>query len=953
MANQGRFVAPLLSLVIAAPVMAQAPQPVAPSWAGWAQCQISIQAPGYTHRETHLWTMTGAGTPNANMEIYPTSWTVTGDGSLQRVNGPTMVSAQWTVNGTLPNVTIGTTRHLDRITVQRWTNHGPARSGLTGTEITTINGVARSRPVVLDVQQWAFPPIATGTASTRATGSNSLPFDGLRGPLNPPSGAMGTAACTWDFARGGASPSAPPPSTVTAPTTSSSGTAPTTPSSGTPSGTTVSAGAPAGGGAPAGSVSGGGTSAGTASPGGATADLYAALSPGPIDWTSQPTNARMSLVIAFGNRGPSAVNGAVIRVPASAGVSKTSVRCSINNSTPCLANLEVPVAQAESGFTLPSLPAGSFGAVFVDATVTAASGTMASVPLTLTPPGDTRDPNPGDNSYTKTFTVVASTSGGAGTTGGTGAGAAADLTIDYLWPLLGLGNVVSWPANGISEYELGVYNRGPSAADGATITVPASSGLTKTSVSCGLQSSSQSVVPTVAQIESGLVIPTLPANDLFRCRIEATVTGPAGGSVTMAVNVTPPSGVSDPSPGNNTRTHTLPITSGNILPTQMLPAITTVMPASAPPGARALAVSITAAGTHFVQGVSYIDFGELLGATSLTITSPTTATAIINVDPAAPLGPRNITMTTPSPDGTTEIVSRAAAFTVGGVASPGPMSPPSGTSPSSGTTPASGRYRVTATSVYFRNAEADNPGPAIGDGKGDEIYLTSYAQVYDRRNGNQLAAGPLLRTPVHGDMSGAGGGTRVRAGSATPNGGIATGDDVQLQMPGTSPVSLWEGELRDGIDVVVLRPVLWEFDGNEAAWYTVYAQRFPPAAPRQAFDLPVVQAAIPRAGVAFESVPGSTMTGAWVADTQDHPIGTVLNLTGTGQVAGTWTDRVLTLTREKLEPWLTAAGGVGRLELRVWGEIRVPAPGVGTVQQNVRQDAVADYTLNVTIERRP
>jgi hypothetical protein len=383
-----------------------------------------------------------------------------------------------------------------------------------------------------------------------------------------------------------------------------------------------------------------------------------------------------------------------------------------------------------------------------------------------------------------------------------------------------------------------------------------------------------------------------------------------------------------------------------------LPSITAVTPAAAPPGTRALPVSITATGTHFVQGVSYVDFGELVGATSLTITSPTTANAIINVDPAAPPGPRTITMTTPSPDGTSEVVSRAAAFTIGST-QPDGAPPSSGTSPSSGTTSASGRYRVTATSVYFRNAEADNPGPAIGDGKGDEIYLTSYAQVYDRRNGNQLFAGPFMRTPVHGDMSGAGGGARVGAGSATPNGGIATGDEVQLRMPGASPVWLWEGELRDGIDAVVLRPVIWEFDGNEAAWFTVYAQRFPPTAPRQVFDLPVVQAAIPRAGVAFESVPGFTMTGAWVADTQDHPIGTVLNLTSAGLVAGTWTDRVLVLTREKLEPWLTAAGGAGRVEMRVSGEIQVPAAGVGTVQQNVRQDAVADYTLNVTIERRP
>ena len=82
MANQGLVAAPLLSLVLAATVIAQAPPPAARSWTGWAQCQITIQAPGYSHRETHRWTITGAGTTNANMEIYPTSWTVTGDGSL-------------------------------------------------------------------------------------------------------------------------------------------------------------------------------------------------------------------------------------------------------------------------------------------------------------------------------------------------------------------------------------------------------------------------------------------------------------------------------------------------------------------------------------------------------------------------------------------------------------------------------------------------------------------------------------------------------------------------------------------------------------------------------------------------------------------------------------------------------------------------------------------------------
>jgi hypothetical protein len=136
------------------------------------------------------------------MEIYPTTWTVSGDGVLQRVSGPTTKTAQWKGDGTLSTVEIGFTRHLDRITVQRWTGHGPARGAFTGAETTTVNGASRSRPVALDVQQWTFPASQTGLAGTRITGSSTVPFDGARGPMAPGGvGAKGTATCTWDFTR--------------------------------------------------------------------------------------------------------------------------------------------------------------------------------------------------------------------------------------------------------------------------------------------------------------------------------------------------------------------------------------------------------------------------------------------------------------------------------------------------------------------------------------------------------------------------------------------------------------------------------------------------------------------------------------------------------------------------------------------------------------------------------
>src|SRR5688500_13425664 len=96
MANRCFFLAPLLALSMTDPVTAQTAQPVAQGWTGWAQCQLTIQAPGYSHSETHLWKVAGSPTKQGNMEISPMTWTVVGSGSLQLVSGPTTRTAQWT-----------------------------------------------------------------------------------------------------------------------------------------------------------------------------------------------------------------------------------------------------------------------------------------------------------------------------------------------------------------------------------------------------------------------------------------------------------------------------------------------------------------------------------------------------------------------------------------------------------------------------------------------------------------------------------------------------------------------------------------------------------------------------------------------------------------------------------------------------------------------------------------
>jgi RHS repeat-associated protein len=72
-------------------------------------------------------------------------------------------------------------------------------------------------------------------------------------------------------------------------------------------------------------------------------------------------------------------------------------------------------------------------------------------------------------------------------------------------------------------------------------------------------------------------------------------------------------------------------------------------------------VVITGAFTNFVQGVTTASFGSGVTVTSLTVTSATSATAILNIDPTAPVGTRNVRLTTGS-----EIATLNNGFTVTG-----------------------------------------------------------------------------------------------------------------------------------------------------------------------------------------------------------------------------------------------------------------------------------------------
>lgn len=152
------------------------------------------------------------------------------------------------------------------------------------------------------------------------------------------------------------------------------------------------------------------------------------------------------------------------------------------------------------------------------------------------------------------------------------------------------------------------------------------------------------------------------------------------------------------------------------------------------------------------------------------------------------------------------------------------LGPPGVSAPakrSKGEAPRRGRYRVTVNGFTVHHETKDDALQL--DGKRDEVYVTVQVAVVDRTRRVKMSS--TARTKVMGDVNGHNG--RIRAGSASSKGGIRTGDDVPGPEPwrlrgaprgDRLPLAVWEGELVEGENSVVLIPVLWEYDGVKSAY---------------------------------------------------------------------------------------------------------------------------------------
>jgi hypothetical protein len=95
--------------------------------------------------------------------------------------------------------------------------------------------------------------------------------------------------------------------------------------------------------------------------------------------------------------------------------------------------------------------------------------------------------------------------------------------------------------------------------------------------------------------------------------------------------------------------------------TTINPVVTQVTPNNGSQGATNLSVTVTGSATHFVQGTTKVDFGPGINAT-VRVSSATSATAALSIDPSAVAGLRTLTIKTDN-----EVVTLQDGFTVAAI----------------------------------------------------------------------------------------------------------------------------------------------------------------------------------------------------------------------------------------------------------------------------------------------
>jgi hypothetical protein len=190
------------------------------NWTGQVQCQLNMQSNDYVHQEIQNWVITGPPVQQGAMQVYPATWSTSGQGTMQRAQGTQTIAGQWATNvqGMNAPLTIFVRASDQRLMIGQYHAQVVAPSGVIGVK---QSGGTRSN-ISSAAYEWRFPTIVAGVDDTVVSGSGAAPVSGGLLPLQSPA-VTGSATCSWQFSRGGgATPSLPA-------TTPSSGVGPLVP----------------------------------------------------------------------------------------------------------------------------------------------------------------------------------------------------------------------------------------------------------------------------------------------------------------------------------------------------------------------------------------------------------------------------------------------------------------------------------------------------------------------------------------------------------------------------------------------------------------------------------------------------------------------------------------------------------------------------------------------------
>ena len=161
-------------------------------WYGTVQCDLNVQSSNYAHQETQTWTVAG-GAPTVQ-GVIPATWSVSGQGSAQRLVN--LQTANWKTNVAPISAPLRVfVRASDnRLIIKPWHTQLQAAGTTTGTRVSATGQVA----VQYSAFEWLFPAIEDVANSTNVSGSGTVPVATSSLPLAPP-GTTGTAVYKWQL----------------------------------------------------------------------------------------------------------------------------------------------------------------------------------------------------------------------------------------------------------------------------------------------------------------------------------------------------------------------------------------------------------------------------------------------------------------------------------------------------------------------------------------------------------------------------------------------------------------------------------------------------------------------------------------------------------------------------------------------------------------------------------